>query len=120
MAKRKVKTPDTDKYYYGLAAVGRDICLSCPLVECVHAPGARPGDVCPIDGSIPSLAVNGDQHRERRIDRLREIANLLPISYKDVLQQFKVYHATLDNWSKDGFIETELIGRRRYITAVNI
>jgi len=99
---------DIEKTYYTVAPQGRDICLACPLWECVHMPEARPEDVCPIDGARPQ--VDFDQRRYERLLKIEAAVERLETpTVKAVAGESGISKATLDSYCRRGYLRSELI-----------
>lgn len=99
--------------YHKMSSEGREVCLNCPLIECVHMPKADPDSVCPLDGTVAQQRI--DIHYQMRSERLIEINNLLPTvqfpTIAKVAKLIDVPRGTLDTWRSKGYIETKAVPR---------
>lgn len=95
-------------------------CLCCPLPdECVHMPGARPGSVCPLDGSTVPV-----QDQYGRLPKLEALASLIssgPVPITRAAEAIGSTPGTLSHWERDGLIRTEWAnGKRKYRMVVEV
>lgn len=100
---------DIDKGYWKRAREGLELCLNCPLLphDCVHMPTSRPGDICPIDGTVSRVATP-DKYTTRRQKALQKAAQLLAeekaLTMAAVAAEIGIGGATITAWERRGYL----------------